>query len=77
MRIHVVESEPGELAATSAPALRAKLAKAFGTVLAQAGVEHGGEVLVVDELADMLAKAYDRRRTQLLADVVKAVVDGR
>ena len=76
MKLQLVESHPGELAAMGDAERRAKLRKAVSLTAQHAGLV-GAEVDVVDDLVVLLDKSYQLRRERLLQDVARAVLDGR
>lgn len=74
MKVTLHESFPGELAALDGRAMRSKMRKAFTKLAEQQGLA-GGEVDVIDDLADLLVDVYDERKTALNLELAQAVVD--
>ena len=75
MKFQLTESYPGEFSALTPDERRGKLSKALSAAASDLGVA-GGEIDVVVDLADVLAKAYEVRKARMLRDIAQAVLDG-
>jgi hypothetical protein len=78
VKVNIVESTPGEFD-LPADELRGRILKAARAAF-QGVAPHdhgplGGEVEAVQEVADLTAQMYERRRKALLADIAKLYVE--